>query len=689
MTIKEIQARAGPLLGYLAYFLLVFVWYFVKNTYDSLGDAAPGSSIKPLIDWGSTILILPLISAGLLGGIHERQQVPESSSTIGFFSGVKKHYWRILAANLLIIVVEFITILVLAIAGLAPVDLEEIRPLLILITSPISAIGLFWYAAIVVERNLFPGLLRGVKTLLFNPYALIVGIAWAAIYSADIAFFDIPGNPTSLALNGIRAGVFAAARIITIAYALAIYKLAQGNAPEALSEETALLESPSTSSGDGWVRASFGFAFIAFLPVMHLLALVFGIIALRRKKRFVFRSAIACWVGGFFTLFYFLVITGWIVKYSSPSNAPGYAFLAEANPGIEQQVMLLEHGSVQDIRQQLEQDTTNGPERHWTLDSISALAKYLGRDLDGALQDFRIAAEKEPERGEFYYYYGVVLLDNGQTEAAAGQFQAALAHAPKFEAAERYLKLINATYKPSTIVSSLSLVTILLILFTLHEYGHAYAAWKLGDDTAKNLGRLTLNPIKHLDLFGSIILPGILLWQQAGVVFGWAKPVPINAANFQNPQKDQMRVSFAGPAVNLMISMVCFVILGFLLLLVRLVWPETLSLNLAAPFSSVSMIGPPIAPWLVFIVVFLKQMFYTSLVLGCLNLIPVPPLDGSWILSGLLPQKLGVLFEKTRGFGFLIFLLLAITHVLDSLLAIPLGAAWVGLEILVSAMGLG
>src|SRR4030095_7789833 len=218
MTIKEIQARAGPLMGYLGYFLLVFVWYFVKNTYASLGDAAPGSSIKPLMDWGSTILILPLISAGLFGGIHERQQVPETSSTIGFFSGEKKYYWRILAVNLLLFVVDFMTILVLVIAGLEPVDLEETRPLFIFITSPISAIVLFWYAAIVVERKLFPGLLRAVKTLLLNPYALIVGIAWAAVSSADTAFFDIPGNPTSLALNGIRAGVLAAARIITIAY---------------------------------------------------------------------------------------------------------------------------------------------------------------------------------------------------------------------------------------------------------------------------------------------------------------------------------------------------------------------------------------------------------------------------------------------------------------------------------------
>src|SRR4030095_14313872 len=122
MTIKEIQARAGPLLGYLGYFLLVFVWYFVENTYASSGDAASGSSIKPLMVWGFRIVIVPLISAGLFGGIHERQQVPEISSTSGFFSGIKKYYWHILAGNVLIIVVYFITLVALFIAGLGLPD---------------------------------------------------------------------------------------------------------------------------------------------------------------------------------------------------------------------------------------------------------------------------------------------------------------------------------------------------------------------------------------------------------------------------------------------------------------------------------------------------------------------------------------------------------------------------------------
>ncbi len=186
-----------------------------------------------------------------------------------------------------------------------------------------------------------------------------------------------------------------------------------------------------------------------------------------------------------------------------------------------------------------------------------------------------------------------------------------------------------------------------------------------------------------------MILPAILLWQQSEFIFGWAKPVPVNPENFKDPQKDHMRVSFAGPAVNLIVSMVCFVILGCIMLFVRLFWPETLSLNFATPFSPISLVGPPFAQWLVIIVAFLKQLFYTSLILGFFNLIPIPPLDGSWILSGLLPQGLLNLFEKTRRFGFVIFLLLVMTPLLNYILTVPIGLAWAGLELLVSAMGLG
>jgi Zn-dependent protease len=310
-------------------------------------------------------------------------------------------------------------------------------------------------------------------------------------------------------------------------------------------------------------------------------------------------------------------------------------------------------------------------------------------DRKAALDYFYTAVAKQPDQAEFYYYYGLTLLHDGQVERAGEQFKTALKLEPDLEVAQKYLTLVSSAYYPPEIITALLFFIILLVSFTIHEYGHAYSAWKLGDDTAKNLGRLTLNPIAHLDLFGSILLPAIMLFQQTGMVFGWAKPVPVDPRNFKNPRKDHMIVSFAGPATNLMIAMICFLILGFLMLFVRILWPETISLDLATPYKAVSIVGPPFAKTLVVIIIFVKQIFYTSLVLGCLNLLPFPPLDGSWILAGLLPGQLGLFFEKIRGFGSIIFLVLVVTPVLGFLLAVPLDAAWLTFTLLFSAIGVG
>jgi Zn-dependent protease len=270
---------------------------------------------------------------------------------------------------------------------------------------------------------------------------------------------------------------------------------------------------------------------------------------------------------------------------------------------------------------------------------------------------------------------------------AKKQFQLAIEHEPKLEIAEQYVGLVQNTYQPTVIDSALMVLVILFFLFTVHEYGHAFAAWKLGDDTAKDQGRLTLNPIAHLDWFGSILLPAILLFQQSDIFFGWAKPVPVDARNFKNPEKDHMLVSFAGPAVNLIVAMVCMLILVSVVLLTRLLWPGTLSLNLADPFSPASLIGPPFAKWILLFIVFLKKMFYTSLILGFFNLLPIPPLDGSWILAGFLPEGLRGIFDYVRRFGFMLFILLSLTPVFDYFLGIPIGIAWIGLRWIVSAIG--
>ena len=148
-----------------------------------------------------------------------------------------------------------------------------------------------------------------------------------------------------------------------------------------------------------------------------------------------------------------------------------------------------------------------------------------------------------------------------------------------------------------------------------------------------------------------------------------------------------MLVSFAGPAVNLLVAMICMIVLVSVVLITRLLWPETISLNLVDPYAATSMTGPPFAKAILVFIVFLKQLFYTSLILGIFNLLPIPPLDGSWILAGILPERLQGIFDFVRRFGFMFFILLMLTHVLDYILGIPIGIVWIGFRWIVSVIG--
>ena len=190
-----------------------------------------------------------------------------------------------------------------------------------------------------------------------------------------------------------------------------------------------------------------------------------------------------------------------------------------------------------------------------------------------------------------------------------------------------------------------------VIALSIHEYCHAYAAYKLGDNTAKSLGRLTLNPLKHIDPFGALCM---LLFH-----IGWAKPVPINARNFKNPKKGFAITAFAGPISNL--------ILAFISVLVYLLMWNYLR-DKTFEFGSFSL-----RFWenmLLFVYIFHS----VNLGLGIFNLLPIPPFDGSRILHIVLPQKLYfsiMKYEKKIYYGVILWLLLG-DNVTSLLRAIPL-----------------
>ena len=649
MMIKEMYAKAGSLSGYFGYIILLFGWNIFTHIY-ATGQLGLSGAVDQVLDWGLRLLVSPIVYAVVLGGIHERQKIQDEFERSSFLNLVKSHLWRLIGANTLSYISSLIVALIVLLVAGSDSQIQDNNVFIGIISASLSTINLFWFSAIVVERKIFRGLFHSMKTLLFNPRALVIGILWGVSCLANSLIFDFSSAQIPLVINLVRSGVFAVLKVLVAMYVLALYKNHWGSLSDHAEGEQAPGETSTTRPGEKLAKASFGFTFVSFLPLLHLVALILGLLAVKRSHRFVLRAAIACWVGGFFTILYFVLIAGLFVGRLSSPGMPGYEFLANANSDVGTYVKLLDQGAVQEIQTQLGNTASNDPDRHWAFDTALALAKLEDNDLDGALRDFYTALQKKPERSEFYFYYGVALLNNENEDMAVDQFRLALQHDPKLKIAEQYIALIQTAYQPSVITSAIMYIIILVILFALHEYGHAFAAWKLGDDTAKNLGRLTLNPLVHLDVFGSILLPAILILSNSDGVFGWAKPVPVNPANFKNPNRDHMLVSFAGPAVNLMVSMVCLVTLGLIMLFVRMLWPETISMNLAAPFSSVSIVGTPLASWILMIIVFLKQLFYTSLILGFFNLLPVPPLDGSWIFSGLLPQGLRNIFEKVRRF---------------------------------------
>ncbi len=176
-------------------------------------------------------------------------------------------------------------------------------------------------------------------------------------------------------------------------------------------------------------------------------------------------------------------------------------------------------------------------------------------------------------------------------------------------------------------------IAALLVAITVHECAHAWTANRLGDPTARLKGRMTLNPLAHLDPFGSVLLPLILLIIRSPFIFGWGKPVPFDAFNLKNPRRDAALISFAGPAANFILA----IFLSFIIRLGYLV----------------------IGPTAYLVEQILTPFIFLAVVLGIFNLIPIHPLDGGKVLIGLLPQKIAYQWDTfLQRFGFFIILFL-------------------------------
>ena len=180
----------------------------------------------------------------------------------------------------------------------------------------------------------------------------------------------------------------------------------------------------------------------------------------------------------------------------------------------------------------------------------------------------------------------------------------------------------------------------LLLALTLHEYAHGYVAYRLGDPTAKNAGRLTFNPISHLDPIGTIAF--------FFIKFGWAKPVPVNPVYFRDPRRDMLWVALAGPVTNLLLAVASAILIKLFILIASYI-----------PIPQVILVP---------LYLMLVASVWINLVLCIFNFLPIPPLDGGRILTGLLPEDMARTFASFERYGFIVILILAFTGVLSTVI---------------------
>ena len=177
-----------------------------------------------------------------------------------------------------------------------------------------------------------------------------------------------------------------------------------------------------------------------------------------------------------------------------------------------------------------------------------------------------------------------------------------------------------------------------LLAITLHEAAHGWAAWKLGDDTAKSMGRVTFNPLAHIDPFGTVILPAILI-SAGGILFGWAKPVPVRFGRLGHPRRDMVLVAAAGPAINIGLAIV-----------------SALALHV------VPLLGGSLSEW---VLRNLINSINLNLILAIFNMLPLPPLDGGRVAVGILPRRLALSLARLERYG--LFILIGLIFILPLL----------------------
>jgi Zn-dependent protease len=204
-----------------------------------------------------------------------------------------------------------------------------------------------------------------------------------------------------------------------------------------------------------------------------------------------------------------------------------------------------------------------------------------------------------------------------------------------------FFSLLSSLQSLGTVQRIAVTVIPMILAITVHEASHGYAARHFGDMTAHQLGRISLNPLRHIDMMGTVLIPSLTMIF-GGIFFGWAKPVPVNFMKLHHPKRDMLWVAAAGPASNLIMAAI---------------WALSMKLAFLLPATAA-----PFFLWMC------AAGVMTNTVLMVLNLIPLPPLDGGRIMVSLLPTHLAVKYALIERYGFIILIILLLTHILDKIM---------------------
>ena len=447
-------------------------------------------------------------------------------------------------------------------------------------------------AAIVVENGgVFHSIGRAVRTLFADPRPVVIGLFFILIGLADTLVAEwvktLPNWP--FILTTVSAIVMAVFNGVHIRFHRS--DLSTGRYGTVRKVVRRLRAGRAYNGREVSPITCILLALLSFIPGVSLAAAWIGTRAFRNAPRFYLSGLICKAFGFFFITVQVLAFIGFLLPKTPPIAAPSMDSVTNASSVLASALEMFRAGNITGSLAKLDRARQDLATPRWACDYLQGII-YLGTfKLGEAEAMLRRAQTQESERPEISYALGQALYLQDKPEEAVEALNQALEKDPTLTGVAKVRDLIQEIREPSPLFRGASFIVILLILFTIHEYAHAYSAFKFGDDTAKNAGRLTLNPIAHLDPLGSIILPAMLLIRQSGLVFGWAKPVPVNCQNFKHPEKDYMVVSFAGPGANLLMAMACFICLQLIALSMRIISPESLSLQLDKPFAGVAITG--------------------------------------------------------------------------------------------------